>query len=432
MLFEFRVQNYLSFCQEATFSMLAANSVKEHNGSDDPADSNLLTFASGRESILKFAAIYGANSSGKSNLIRSIADMRYAVLESNLNDECLLRLSNNAFKLTVDSQTKASAFEISFSIEETLYRYGFEFFNGVVTSEWLFRRQAQASRESYCFRRENSDIKVNSRSWKGAGGIDAKTRANALFLSTCAQFNVEEAIQIKDWFRNKLVILSGVDNSAVGFTVSKFHNDPEWRAQILGFMHQIDAGIRNISVKFRDLPQSPSEPNTVKKHFIDIFMERDLYRDGEAVGTVKLPFAYESEGTKKAFAFSGPWFEVLKNDGVLIVDEFGASLHTALSIELVKVFQKSTTSRAQLITATHDTNLLRKDLLRRDQIWFTEKNFYGATDLYSLVEYRIDQARAVRNNASYGKDYLLGRYGAIPYFGDVAQFLGSFGSVHEE
>lgn len=108
------------------------------------------------------------------------------------------------------------------------------------------------------------------------------------------------------------------------------------------------------------------------------------------------------------------------------MDEFGSHLHTKLSLDLVKIFQKATNASAQLIVATHDTNLLRRDLLRRDQIWFAEKNDRGVTDLYSLVEYRIDQARAVRNDASYGKDYLLGRYGAIPYFGDVEQFLGGW------
>lgn len=441
MLLEFRVQNYLSFCDEVVFSMLAANSVNEHDGSDNPADMNLIPFAGGKERVLKFAAVYGANGSGKSNLIRSIVDMRNAVLFSNVDDELMGILSHNFFKLDVDSQNQPSAFEVSFSIESCLYRYGFEFFNGSVTAEWLFRRPAGAARESYCFRREGEKIQTNNRTWKGANGIDAKTRANALYLSTCAQFNVSEAIKTKNWFRSGLLIISGIDNEPISFTATRFQQDPRIRSQMLDFMHQIDPSIRDISVNITDATADANLPsfvqNVVQKHIaepantkfqrINILMERDLYQNGHKIGTTKLPFNFESEGTKKAFIFSRPWFDTLNHGYTLIVDEFGSSLHTMLAVELVKVFQQASGTEAQLVVATHDTNLLRKDLLRRDQIWFTEKNPIGATDLYSLVEYRIDQARAVRNNASYGKDYLLGRYGAIPYFGDIEKFLGSFG-----
>ena len=136
----------------------------------------------------------------------------------------------------------------------------------------------------------------------------------------------------------------------------------------------------------------------------------------------------ESLGTNKLFALLGPWFDTLKNGGVLIVDEYGASLHTQLSLKLINLFHsKMNLYGAQLIMSTHDTNLLRKDLLRRDQIWFVEKDKLGSSDLYSLVEYKVNQATSVRNDASFEKDYLLGKYGAIPYFGNIEKFITDYG-----
>ena len=123
----------------------------------------------------------------------------------------------------------------------------------------------------------------------------------------------------------------------------------------------------------------------------------------------------------------GQWFDSLLNGKTLIVDEFGASLHTKLSFELIRLFQSTINRGAQLILTTHDTNLLRKDLFRRDQIWFVEKDKEGVSDLYSLVEYKINQATSVRNDASFEKDYLQGKYGAIPFFGDIEQFVIDYG-----
>lgn len=151
------------------------------------------------------------------------------------------------------------------------------------------------------------------------------------------------------------------------------------------------------------------------------------------MGNESLNFKFESLGTTKLFALLGPFFDTIQNGGVLIIDEFGTSLHTQLSVELLKLFYSTmNVLGAQLIITTHDTNLLRKDLLRRDQIWFAEKSSEGVSDLYSLVEYKINQANSVRNDASFSKDYLLGRYGAIPYFGNIDKFIKEYGSKKEE
>jgi AAA15 family ATPase/GTPase len=146
-----------------------------------------------------------------------------------------------------------------------------------------------------------------------------------------------------------------------------------------------------------------------------------------------MDFGLESRGTQKLFALLGPLLDTIENGKILIVDELDSRLHTKLTIELLKIFEsKINKKNAQLIFASHDTNLLRGDLFRRDQIWFAEKNPIGDTDLYSLVEYKINKEISVRNDASFEKDYLIGKYGAIPYFGNIEKFLNEFVNEQQE
>jgi hypothetical protein len=329
-----------------------------------------------------------------------------------------------------------------FIIGENRYRYGFEIKGESVANEWLFVKQSDSIRESYCFKREGKEITVNVKTYKGASGIQSKTRHNSLFLSTCAQFNVEVAMIIKDWFRKRFNILSGIDDDTIHYTANQYLHNAEMRTRIIDFVKLIDLGINDITVKESELDKVPEPvsrfvdaitfgPNTIKPEITDIkkfeiMSEHVRYEHNEVKDRFYVPFGIESLGTKKIFALLGPWFDTIINGGTLLIDEFGASLHTHLSVELLKIFQSSLNSEAQLIITTHDTNLLRRDLLRRDQIWFTEKDKYGNSDLYSLVEYKIDQASSVRNDASYSKNYLLGKYGAVPYFGNISQFIADF------
>lgn len=438
MLIEFRVQNFLSLRDEVTFSMLAASSVREHDGSDGSSHSNILPGSFGRERVLKFAALYGANGSGKSNLIRSLAAMKKAVRFSLTDEGLLSRLCEQHFSFEKECHDLPIAWEILFVEEGICYRYGFEFHKGEVIAEWLYRKSVGiAARESYCFVREGDAIKVNPRKWVGAKGVAAQTRKSALYLTTCAQFNVKDAIAVKEWFTKKLVILYSDEPTPFFRTIQLFRNDERMKSNIVGFLRQLDGGIRDVKLKVEKIKDPAALPIAVRTSMagaltpegiekFDLFTQHDCLEKDGSISSVDMPFIAESAGTQQAFALAGPWFDALRSGGTLVVDEFGSHLHTKLSLDLVKIFQKATNASAQLIVATHDTNLLRRDLLRRDQIWFAEKNDRGVTDLYSLVEYRIDQARAVRNDASYGKDYLLGRYGAIPYFGDVEQFLGGW------
>ena len=441
MILDFTFRNFLSFKEEKTFSMVAANSVKEME-SEDHDYTNVEVSSNGKK-YLRVAAIYGANASGKSNLISALAFFREMILSS-FKDENLVGSYKNYYLLDDESVSQPSSFEMNFSIQGKRYRYGFEILKQQVDSEWLFETDPKSQRESYCFTREKKNIKVNSRIFKGTRGLSEKTRVNALFLSTTAQFNVLQSMEIKEWFRKSFNVLSGLDET-INYTARQYMHDETMRREILDFIRLVDLGIKDISVTDEVVPDSEAFRNALAHggmlpsaiaeslqsakdiRKLEIKTAHDKYNKGNLEGQVDFPFSLESLGTKKVFAFLGPWFDTLRNGGVLFIDEYGASLHTQLSKELIKLFQSKINSKgAQLIITTHDTNLLHKDLLRRDQIWFTEKDKYGESDLYSLVEYKINQATSVRNDASFSKDYLAGKYGAIPFFGNIQRFINEY------
>ena len=447
MLIDFTMRNFMSFRDEVSLSMVASNTVKEceeHEG-----NSNITVTESGKR-YLRTAAIYGANGSGKSTVVAAMSLFKSMVLQSFVNEAIVTQLSNLYYHFDTDSQIQPVSLQIIFVCNGQRYRYGFEVKDGKILSEWLFILGEKASKESYCLKREGQEIKVNSRIVKGARGVETKTRSNALYLSTAAQFNVEVAMTVKEWFRKRFNIISGLNDDTLLFTARAFIHNPTLREQILSMIGYVDACIKHVDVKENVKEIQPQNASVdllnqirihipaeirqrIEQHSLDIQATHELYEKGKVVGNQQLSFKYESLGTTKLFALLGPFFDTIQNGGVLVIDEFGASLHTQLSMELLKLFYTPmNVSGAQLIVTTHDTNLLRKDLLRRDQIWFVEKSPEGVSDLYSLVEYKINQANSVRNDASFSKDYLLGRYGAIPYFGPIEKFVADYGKQPEE
>lgn len=447
MLVEFAFKNFLSFKDEVVFSFLSAKSIKESDISED-GNSNILLMPDMNLKFLRVASVYGANGSGKSSLIKAMSFFRNMILWSSANDQLLTGFSNNQFRMDLASAKEPSSFQIIFIVNRVKYRYGFEVLDEQVISEWLFKQDLSSQKESYCFKREMGVIQVNVKTFKDAKSLDNLTRANALFLSTSAQFNVESAIIIKNWIGTRFNILSGISDETLNYTALQYLQNETMRCRILDFIKIIDLGILDISVKenfiekLSDSTVIPNDPlikkilggindamnSTGKIRELNIHAAHNKYSGDKIVDSVILPFQSESVGTIKIFALLGPWLDTLANGGVLVVDEFGSSIHTKLALELIRLFQsKLNNGDAQLLVTTHDTNLLRKDVFRRDQIWFVEKDDHGVSDLYSLVEYKINQATSVRNDASFGKDYLLGKYGAIPYFGNIEKFVADYG-----
>lgn len=442
MLIDFAVKNFLSFKDEVSFSMLAAKSVKEMEDSNDGC-SNVFVRGQNNLRFLRTAAIYGANGSGKSNLILAFAFFRNYIVDSFNNDGFLNGFKNNQF-LFSSQKDDASAFEMTFITDGVKYRYGFSILGEVIDKEWLFEQQADAVKESYCFKRIGEEITCNPKNFKATKEAKVSTRNNALFLSAAALFNVETSIKIKKFFSDNFNIINGIQDLTSPVTAQILIESEDMHEQIVKFMKLADFGIEDIQVK-ETLAESISDikdpllrkllggtdydkrPVENKLKSLEIKTFHKEYEGENSSNLVPLDLKDESVGTRKTFAMLGPWLDTLVNGKVLIVDEFGASLHTKLALELLRLFQSKLNNGSQLIIATHDTNLLRKDLFRRDQIWFTEKNEYGVSDLYSLVEYKINQATSVRNDASFGKDYLSGKYGAIPHFGNIQKFIDDYG-----
>lgn len=453
MLIEFSVSNYLSIKEAITFSMVASNAVKELESPTEGVN-NIFWDKNNKNKYLKSAVVYGANGSGKSNLLSAIGFYRRFILSSSNDRQADDEIRTIPFLLSTETENTPSSFEMVFVIDAIRFRYGFEATKKTVTSEWLFGFDTENSnKESSYFTRENQDIKVFNKNFKEGKGLENKTRPNALFLSTVAQLNGEVSNKIQNWLKTNINVISGLEDATTGYTIGRFQDQKEFRKKIINFFKLINLGIEDIKIEETALDNlskiSPKKREDEKLAALIQELQKELKermkKGGDAkeitinafhkkfdeanklIDTIALDFELESKGTQKLFGLLGPWFDTLEKGKILIVDELDSRLHTKLTAELLKIFQSSiNTKNAQLIFASHDTNLLRNDLFRRDQIWFTEKDNTGSTDLYSLVEYKINQATSVRNDASFEKDYLIGKYGAIPYFGNIPKFLNDF------
>lgn len=436
MLLEFAVGNFWSFKDTKTLSMVATV-IKDHENTN-VFNIGLPNAQRAKDiRLLKSSVVYGANASGKSNLIKAIDFMKYFVLNSSKTMQVSDKIPVNRFLLSSEKDIAPSFFEIIFIYQGVRYRYGFEINQAKVINEWLF--YAPKGKEAKLFLREGEKFDLGSK-FKEGKGLQEKTRENALFLSVNAQFNGPISMKILEWFKLKLRIISGLnDKSYVNATLKKM-NEINGKDEILKFLSIADLGISDIKIKSYDIDDD-EVPEVVKDDVLKIIKSKEkngapipeirqvhrfialhdkFGKENEKIEKVHFDLGIESEGTKKLFAMSGLFISALKEGNVLIVDELDSRLHPMMTRFLIELFNSKETNQknAQLIFATHDTNLLTKNLFRRDQIWFTEKDRYGATDLYSLVEYKV------RADASFDKDYILGKYGAIPFLGDPKSLLG--------
>lgn len=424
MLVEFSVGNYRSFFKPVTLS-LQATPLRSLNKDIDIQN----VFSAGKLQLLRSAAIYGANASGKSNLVRAMLYMRHFVLNSATRLQAGELTDVQRFLLNKNAQQIPPYFQIIFLVGNIRYRYGFELDEHRVVSEWLYQTK---QRETRLFVRSGDVYDFPASFKKSVSGLEKRVRTNALFLSVLAQFNEPIAIGIVDWFRNRLRGISGLmDDAYAGFTLHQFETQEYIAQRIRELTRLADFGIVDIGIKSIAV-DDPSVPNNLREMIRkmsekqrtsgqDIALKgvetvHQVFENGISVGQTKLDLEeHESEGTKKFFYLLGPLLDTLDNGNVLVVDEFEARLHPVLSREIVRLFNAPNTNpkNAQLIFTTHDASLLGEGILRRDQVWFTEKNRFGETELYSLAEMKE------RNDASFEKNYIHGRYGAIPFIGGL-------------
>lgn len=397
MLVNFTFKNYRSFRNEMTLSLEAA-SIQELSEA---------VVKSCEDKLLPVAVMYGANSSGKSNVLKALRAMRDVLLNSvKLNPKD--KLEADPFLLDMSSATEPTSFEIQFTLEGSKYRYGFDYTADAIIAEWLYEKRC-GEREFELFLRSGNEYKISKTRFGEGIGKQAATPANRLFVSLVAQLNGKLSQSILDWF-SRIEYMSGMDDKDyAGKTLEMLLDNTNGSNEIRKFFEEANLGFRQLKVE-----AEKGDENKIKSETIHCLYDSE----GKAFGVRSFSTEkMESEGTKKIIEIAGPIFDAILNGKILVVDELDAKLHPFLTRKIIGLFMNRQVNSkcAQLLFATHDTNLLNIQYLRRDQIWFTEKDKSDSSELYSLVEFRDEAGNKIRNDRNIEKDYINGRYGAIPF-----------------
>ncbi|WP_218915445.1 AAA family ATPase [Neisseria wadsworthii] len=411
MLIEFSVTNFRSFCNSQTLSLVKSK------GNELPDNAFEVEGIKDLD-LLHSAAIYGANASGKSNLLKSIRAMKQIVTATSQRGS---KLPITPFKLNKDSISKPTEFEVVFIVDNVRYQYGFSATEEKIFEEWLFAYPK--GRAQKWFERIWSSEK-NQYQWQFGNFLTGTkqvwqnaTRENALFLSTAVQLNSEQLKPLFDWFKETLRF-SSVGGFGPEYSASLCMENR--KEEILKFMHAADLNISDINIETEDFSPSvlPNDmPESLREIIIDGMKDKKMmniqtiHLDSQG-NSIRFDLEEESDGTQKFFAFAGPWLDVLTNGYVLFVDELHDNLHPKLVQFLVGLFhsKKTNPKNAQLIFTTHETSILNQDVFRRDQVWFCERNQEQETVVYPLSDFSPKKGKENLEAA-----YLSGRYGALPF-----------------
>lgn len=418
MLIQFSVENFKSFKDETVLSMVAA-SITENK---DYMINKI------KPPLLKSAVVYGANASGKSNLVKAMQFMKSFILSSSKETQATESIPFSPFRLNTETEHNPSILEIVFIHDGIRYRYGFAVDANKVHAEWLYF--IKNVRELEVFTRDGQKFSLTNHFKSEEPLVKAdRIRPNALLLSVSAQFNGKIATDILKWF-HQFNVISGLHPVQYGPFTINFAKSEAGRKAILDFLKNADVGIEDLKVTetevdFENLPLQlknivENEKGKVTKFDVRTFHKKFDNNDRVAGLEEFNMDDEESAGTKKIFELSGPLLNTLQKGRVLVIDELDARLHPRLIVEICTMFnsKERNSNGAQLIFVSHNTRLLDKNLFRRDQIWFLEKNKQEACELYSLVEFQVD-GKKIRKDAAYEKDYLRGRYGAVPVVRDL-------------
>ena len=399
MLIRFSFKNFKSFKNENCLDM-EATSLKEH-------EYNVAKTENG--DYLKVSAIYGANASGKTNVLQAFDYMKKRILVSDDSKKNSPIDEENIYSFMINNDPIALEVEI-LAKNNKIYKYGFEFLKDKIISEWLFEKRV--NKFYSIFERESNNVSMKPNKISELVNIDERT----LFLNIYSKIdrNNEDFSNVYDWFVNSTYLDLGNPNFErfINNRVSlKILSDENYKKELLKFIKTFDSGIEGIKT-------TPDSIEAVKSNngIIDI----EVIHKGENGELKALPFYLESNGTRKMFHLFDFFMDALKNGMVLFVDELDAKLHPLLTRYIINLFHNSDTNKSngQLIYSTHDTVNLNKETFRRDEIWFAEKDKDGISEIYALSDYILEEdknaGKKVRNDATYNKDYLTGRYGAIP------------------
>lgn len=384
MLIEFKIKNFLSFKDETRLLMTSVKTFKEN------PEAIITTKRS--FNLLKTAAIFGANAAGKSNLIWAMFAMTRTIFNSFSNSLKKREDRDDAiFQFLLNSATEKAniMFELSFIIDNVIFRYGFEINDFEIRKEWLYRK---VDREVPLFVREGQQFDINQEFFSEGEKYKSQVNPNVLFLSLLSQNNQPIAGQIFLFF-TKINVISGLHANYQKFTAKLLRQDTNfknWAAQVLKYLE-----IANI------------EPGDKEDDIVTIHRRYD----GNNMFSEAIPMSagLESEGTRQLIHILGPIYDTLRSGSILFIDEFGCKLHPNLTKKLIELFHQHNKNNAQIIFSSLDPTLMGSTLFRRDQIWFVEKDQFGVSSLYSLSDF---SAKALRSSGSLDRKYLNNEFGA--------------------
>ena len=411
MLLQFYFSNYRSFEGEGILDMRAS-------GSNELSSHIRNTL---NEKVLPVTAIYGANASGKSSVFEAFQFMTWCVLESlSFSDDN----KKNPYKLKVDSfkfsesREKSSEFEINYidkkGKKELYYNYGFKIDNSGILEEYLASNTKTGVKRNedytYIFKRERSQkLYLDSSIEKFRENLEISLKEKTLLVSLGAKLNIDEFIRVRTWFINTEVI--NFSNSLYGALLenilpNNIIESEEVRKNLVSFINSFDDSIIDIEVE---------KISAIDENDKDNYRVFTIHKSDKGTSTARISMNEESSGTKKMFSLYQTLLDVLEKGGVFFADELDIKLHPLLMRNILLTFtdKEKNSNNAQLIFTTHNTIYMDMDLLRRDEIWFVEKD-NGVSNLYSLDDITNEKGEKVRKDSNYEKHYLLGNYGAIP------------------
>lgn len=423
MLLAFRFSNHLSIKDEQEIS-LVASSLKDNTES-------VINIPNIHETgCLSSIVLYGANAAGKSNVIAALKRMQHEVMLSHITRGPSAPIDRSVFALDGESSKQPSSFEVDFIVNKVRYQYGYRCNSEYYQEEWLY--SFPNGRTTKLFDRAGQVFSFG-KSLRGRNKTIADlTRPNSLFLSAAMQNNHELLTEIGSFFTR---MQDDTSVSVSGEFASQALAENKLDQRAIKILTQLGTGVCDYQISEVDISDEEKKFGLgIAKAF------SELLDDSSKLSTDKFPktrkyvklghqnnkngitffdFKRESAGTRRLLVILGPIFNALEKGSLILIDEFDASLHTKACELILALFnnKKTNPKGAQLIVTTHDTNLLRSEYLRRDQIWFAEKDETGATHIYPLTDI------SVQKSANLERGYLQGRFGAVPFSGSVEQFL---------
>ncbi len=424
MLISFTVENFRSFGDEQVLSLVGDKDTSHRDHVVEFTDFGLL----------KAAALYGSNASGKSNLVKAIRFVDSFVVTSatrmNLGDPIV---GAEPFRLDAARAGRPCSFDVRLLLDGKEYQYGFSATTERIHEEWLHVKR-DGSRLSNPLRR-TFDAATGKTDWKLRGElkeakeVTKKTRENALFLSRAAEMNVGFVKDLFLWFRSRLWNFDLATRPATMMeeTARRIEKEPTFRRRVERLIHDADFGIEGL----RSFPEDAQQMFLWSSEGEDLIAEsgfkrhavRARHRLANSAESIEFALEDESNGTQRFLALIGPVLDALDKGHILFVDELDCSMHPLLTRKLIELFHspEANPKGGQLVFTTHDSTLMDRSLFRRDQIWITEKNRNGATELFSLAD--VGGGRRPRKSEAFEKNYLAGRYGGVPSFGPALEDL---------